>query len=72
MNRIMMGSAVALILAAGACRNNEPPSRTPEPPPEPSIRTSGVSLGVPETTAGSGQGSRSKGAHSIARASSRR
>jgi hypothetical protein len=72
MNRIMMGSAVALILAAGACRNHEPPSRTPEPPPEPSIRTSGASLRAPDTTAGSGQGPLSKGAHSIARASSSR
>jgi len=52
-----MGSAVALILAAGACRSNEPPSRTPEPPPEPSIKTPSSSVGAPNTTAGGGQGS---------------
>ena len=57
MNRTMMGSVVALMFAAGACRNKEPPSRTPEPPPAPTIRTPGTSLGAADTTASERQGS---------------
>jgi hypothetical protein len=53
MNRMIIGSLVALLGAASACRYKEPPARPPEVPPAPSSSsiTPGASLAVPEGAA---------------------